>query len=409
VIAWLNPAAAAGLAAVALPLLIHLLLRQRARRIVVPSVRFILPSTESSVRLRTPSDVLLLAVRAGIVALAATALMQPLLVTAARRSTWASRVVRAIVVDTSESVDAAAVRAAADAEARDAFAVRRFESPDPAEAMALAVAWLKNSGPGRRELVVLSDFQLGAISSAQVDRVPQVIGMRMAKIAGTNPALPGLEAGKVIHGGARMAQHAELAGNETAVTLIAAAAGFEGLEVLAGDQQPGAVERLVDTVGRAGAVAPATDEPIVVRFAGAPPHDRPEQAFSPWARAASMRLLLAPGLQDLSPRVSQRGGALVVDVDVDADSWRAAAVLQAALNARRDERAWQEREPLKVSDDELAAWTRSAPDPTSDAWKHGDQSDGRWFWFVALVLMGAEVGLRRSAPANRGAEVARAA
>ena len=169
-IAWLNPSAVFALAAAAVPLVIHLLLRQRARRIVVPSVRFIRQGDESSLRMRTPSDLLLLAVRTAIVALAAIAVLQPLALSSGRKATWAGRIVRAIVVDTSDSVDADAADIAARAEARDAFAARRFDAADPGAALAKAADWLNAAGPARKELVVLSDFQLGTVTAAQIDQ-----------------------------------------------------------------------------------------------------------------------------------------------------------------------------------------------------------------------------------------------
>ena len=53
---WLNPAALAGLALLALPILIHLLRTRQAERIPFPSLRFVLPSETAAVRLRLPAD-----------------------------------------------------------------------------------------------------------------------------------------------------------------------------------------------------------------------------------------------------------------------------------------------------------------------------------------------------------------
>ena len=85
---WLLPAAFVGLLALAGPLLVHLLRRQRARTLVVPTVRFIPGLDQSIVRLRTPADGWLLLLRMAIVASAALALARPLLLTDARAAAW---------------------------------------------------------------------------------------------------------------------------------------------------------------------------------------------------------------------------------------------------------------------------------------------------------------------------------
>ena len=54
-IAWLQPAALIGLLALAGPILIHLLRRQRAPRVLFPSLRFVRPTRTAAVRLRVPS------------------------------------------------------------------------------------------------------------------------------------------------------------------------------------------------------------------------------------------------------------------------------------------------------------------------------------------------------------------
>ena len=406
-IVWLNPAAAAALAAVLLPLVIHCLLRQRARRVVVPSVRFLARSDESSLRLRAPADVLLLAVRAGIVVLAATALMQPLVVSGSRRAAWADRVVRAVIVDTSESVDAPAARAVADIESRAVHAARRFDSPDPADAVENAVAWLNGAAPARRELVFVSDFQLGTLSDAHVGLVPQTIGVRGVKVAGRRADVVPFMAGKVLHGEVKMAQHAELTGPETNVTLVAESEGLEGLDVIAKPQHAAAA--LIAAVREAGVVAPSTAQPVSVRLRGTGPHGGPEEALSSWVRAASWRLLASAAIAELRPGISQRGGALALDVDVAAESLEAATVVQAALNARRDDLAWKEREPVGIPDRQISAWSRNAPPPDADAWQNAEASDGQWFWLAALVLMGIESILRRGPAARREQEDARAA
>ncbi len=112
-IAWLNPGALVAIAAAALPIVVHLLLRARAARVIVPSVRFISATRESAIRIRRPSDGVLLLLRMLIVVCAALALAAPVVITESRTSAWMNRTIRAIVVDTSASVDPASAAEAA--------------------------------------------------------------------------------------------------------------------------------------------------------------------------------------------------------------------------------------------------------------------------------------------------------
>ena len=86
------------------PVVVHLLRRQRARRVLFPTLQFLVSTRAAAARLRTPSDLPLLALRVAIVAAAAIAAAQPFLVTGWRRAAWEQRVARALVIDTSESM-----------------------------------------------------------------------------------------------------------------------------------------------------------------------------------------------------------------------------------------------------------------------------------------------------------------
>ncbi|HYW49375.1 MAG TPA: BatA domain-containing protein, partial [Gemmatimonadaceae bacterium] len=99
---WRNPWAWTGLLLLALPVLIHLLSRAPADVRPFPSLRFVDPSRLSPRRRTRPRDVLLLLVRLGILVAAVAALAGPVFLTARRTAT--PRVVRAIVLDTSASM-----------------------------------------------------------------------------------------------------------------------------------------------------------------------------------------------------------------------------------------------------------------------------------------------------------------
>ncbi len=182
---WLQPAALWLMTLAAVPIAIHLLRTRRSKRVAFPSVRFVRPSQTASVRLRAPSDLLLLALRVTIVALAGLACAQPLWITPAREAAWNARIARAIVVDASESmrdsVAADAVRAGVARESA-AFASRTFESADIGDGITRAVTWLGHVPPARREIVVISDFQLGSMAGADVGDVPASVGLRFERV-----------------------------------------------------------------------------------------------------------------------------------------------------------------------------------------------------------------------------------
>ncbi|HZB26400.1 MAG TPA: BatA domain-containing protein, partial [Vicinamibacterales bacterium] len=170
---WLNPAAFAGLAAVAGPLIVHLLLRPRAVRVQFPSVRFIAGSSTAAVRPRRPSDGLLLLLRATIVGAAVTALAAPVFVTSWKRSMWDARLSRAVVVDASGSMADAAARASQTAAAEREGATYRvaIEAQALRDGVSRAVTALRDTPPARRELVIVSDLHAGALTAGDLEVV----------------------------------------------------------------------------------------------------------------------------------------------------------------------------------------------------------------------------------------------
>jgi hypothetical protein len=195
-----NPAAWFGLVLLAGPVAGHLLVRDRARSLRLPTLRFLEGAPPVAVRWSRPADPLLLLLRLAIVALAVAALARPFLPSdtppdAALDAPSASPE-RVILVDesasmlrrwagaavagpeaASESVTGAAAEAggsgSALARARDLAAelarttpgsrVVPFGSGLPLDrALAGASAWLATR-PGPGEIVVISDFQQGTL------------------------------------------------------------------------------------------------------------------------------------------------------------------------------------------------------------------------------------------------------
>ena len=394
-IAWLHPAALVGLLAAALPILVHLLRRERARRVIVPSLRFVRASERSAVRLRTPSDPWLLLLRIGIVACAALAAARPFLFTDARRAGWSERIARAVVVDTSTSVQGAIDAEQMASAAASASSSMTIETQDLGRGIARAVSWLAAAPPARREIVILSDFQRGSLSPADLASVPDAVGIRLVSVR--SPADATTPRVSILAREGAIAASATPLADATAVTYGAASA-IDGLEIVSAPDHAASVQRLLRVAGGAGAIAPSPEQPILIRFGGAD-QEGTDEAPPAWAVAAGTRLLRAPEVQGVDFAVSTRGGRLVVDVPAAPDSLEAALVLKAALDARLDPATFTEAEPQRLPDATLAAWSR-APGPADvSAWQQTDESDGRWLWALALVLLAVEAFVRRTTPA----------
>ena len=146
-IAWIAPAALIGLALIALPIAVHLLVRQHARVLAYPSLRFLRETQLAAFRRRAIQDAALLACRVAIIAAAVTALAGPVLQTPSRTASHASRTSRAIV-----AIDLADRSVIAKA-AEGAFASASFTRSSAADALADAVAMAESAGainPGNR-------------------------------------------------------------------------------------------------------------------------------------------------------------------------------------------------------------------------------------------------------------------
>jgi hypothetical protein len=114
-------------------------------------------------------------------------------------------------------------------------------------------------------------------------------------------------------------------------------------------------------------------------------------------------------------RAAAARSELLLDVGAPPESLFAAAVVRAALIARRGESDLAEQEVGRIDASRLAAWSRP---PASvdrqahtsyasvhgrDAWIGVESTDARWFWAVALMLLAVEQWLR-ARPARRGRE-----
>ena len=405
---WLVPAALVGLLAIAGPLAVHLLRRQQARRIVIPSVRFVVATDQSAVRLRRISDPGLLLIRIGVVASAALALAQPLAMTDARTVRWAARTARVVIVDTSESARGGASAEAIAAEMTTASPVELIETDDLGPALRRAGVWLSTSPPVRREVTVLSDFQIGALHASDITAVPKGIGIRLVR---TNaPAVrPDVPALRLLEGDGVLAGRVILDGPRTSVAFSRESKSNSGLTLFGAPADDGAIASLERIVARAGVRAPSPREPIAIHFRAGQQARENVTAARDWTFDAAQRLLkLSRGI-DVPVSVSSEQGTLVVDVAGEPSSLAAAQIVEAALAARVNPLTVEEHEPERIADATLASWSRQSAPPDPAQWRLSDESDARWFWLISLVLLGAESHMRRSSDRDRREVPARAA
>jgi hypothetical protein len=434
-IAWLNPVALVGLLGVLGPILIHLLRQPRAVHVPFPSLRFVQPSRTVAARMRRISEPWLLVLRVLIVGAAALALAQPVLLTSARLAAWNARTARAVVLDTSRSMEAPAVaapaRAAADAEAGAAFVSTLVEGDDLSATVARAVAWLHAAPPARREVVVISDFQVGSLSGAVPTVVPESFGLRLVPVG--VPAT-GLTFTGMTRFGSGARQDVRLTMDATEVTWNEADASRAGLRFL--PEQVAGTDPLVRAVTAAGAPAGSVEQPIAIAFATADvPAAMPIEAGWMLNTAVLMardaELLRAAAASDAptqwtgddrwlemartrdgrpAVRAAAAGVELIVQVAAAPGDYLSAAALRSALHARHGSvsSAFAGEEVVRLSAADLSALNREAQDVSREAVLRVERSDARWVWLAVLLLLALETWMRRPRAIGQ-AEAARAA
>ena len=357
-VTWLVPAALIGLAFIALPIAIHLLVRQQARVLAYPSLRFLRETQLAAFRRRTIQDAALLACRIAIVAAAAAALAGPVLDATARTTAYANRTSRAIVI-----------RGALPAEARSrieegAFATTRVQRVRIADALTDAVRWLNAQPRSAREVVIAGALRRGAIDAADLLIVPADIGVRFEQTAADGPgdvpvSILTRRDGKL----ARVDRVARLTANATGIT--------EGTASPIDADLVSIVARPVDTPLANAALGAALD------------------AGLPW-RDFDRRIAIVWNGGDELANGAQLAGAHVIRMPVPAPPSSAADVVLAALTAvGRPE--WVE--PMIIPQPQLDAWSRRPGAPSLDA-PVADEGDRRWLWGLALLLLGVEWWLR---------------
>ena len=433
---WLNPLALAGLAAAALPVIIHLLKRHRATRVPFPTLRFLTDSRAAAVKVRSLSDPMLLVLRVAAIAAAVLAAAQPDVISSWQRAREDRRLARAIVIDTSSSTKAlASKREDALALERRADAVVELRSDRVGASLCHAATALLDGPVARHEIVVISDFQHGTINDAEIACVPPDVGLRFVHIASdqarkASATLVGLPAD-----GRTTEERVEFEGPRTRVSFSAREAGAAlPPRILAPPGYAPAVAELLRAAARAGAPALPADRPMTFLFPGVPtPAAAPLHV--PWMIAAlvaaredaalagaatsrrdtkgsTLSTVWAPVVRSATgePLVSAAAetNGLLVSVSAEPSDVLSLAAVRAFLMAGSLTPDWGELEVEAMAPSQLKAWTRAAGPIPGERFKPTPPGDSRWLWGLALALLCAEWVVRRDRPAAAGTE-ARAA
>jgi len=362
----------------------------------------------AAVRLRRPTDLGLLSVRLGALALAVLAGAHPVVVTRWRQAAWNARVSRAVIID-STSADAAAGRQLASQEAAAAFRSVPIESADLADGIARAAQWLASAPPSRREIVVVSSFRMGALHPEALSLIPPGAGIRFLRIG--TPRAEQTAALPAVTWGGRRWQPTVTVSREGTRTSWQAVGGPDAngepakwLTVVSAPADVAAGDRARRAAVSFGVPSGDDRQKVVVSFAGAG-DGQGQPIHTPWIARAAQALRRSELLADVEVPVTalERDGTMIVGAPLSASSAAAPAVVRAAILAVRPSvLADQTLETMTISDAQLAQWRRD-PAPVSadvvatlarDGQAEGETAS-RWLWAFALVLLGVEGWLRR--------------
>ena len=357
-IGWIAPAALFGIGLVALPIAIHLLVRQHARTLAFPSLRFLRETQLAAFRRRTIQDAALLLCRIAIVALAAIALAGPVLQTAWRTAGYASRTSRAIVA--LEGIDDARLGNLAEG----AFASSVIRRASIADALADAVRWLDRQAPSSREIVIAGVLRRGSIADGELAIVPHEIGVRFESVPSTSvsdltwPVLTRRN-GTLVR--VNRAVHFEI--DETRVE------DGEAVEV------PADLVSIVSRDSDAGLAQAALRAAL--------------DAGVSWSDFDRRTVIVWEGADEAAIEKSAR----TIRMPVPTPAASAADAVLAALQGMspRPDRF----EPVPITPEQLTAWSRPPSGVHSGATLI-DEGDRRWVWVAVLIMLGLETWMRRS-------------
>lgn len=429
---WLNPAALVGLLALAVPVLVHLFGRRTARRQRFPSLRLLRHAPATPAKRSRPHDILLLVLRCATVASAALALTQPLWMNADRIRA-VNTPVRAIIVDTGLSMQrltieggaVTAVELARQLSRRMADSSREaivIETDFPGGSLGGAASWLRTRS-GLREVVIVSDFQEGAVHDGNLAAVARGIGIRTRRVL--LPAVSPPDTGRGLPSNLRV----EPQPLGTAVTWDLSVVDSSALPVsiLPAPDDNEAVRATIAAVRRLQPATRASHDVTVLfpgRAAATANSERERMLALPWQGDLLLALrrnrLLGDAAAAARPSSCTETGTPVVHndnreplavmtaavpgipggaviVSCMEPGTVAAVALVSAVESALSTSSFEEMETTLVPDERLRLWER----PPTDVAPRGmgeTSPDGRWLWLAALLFLLAEEWFRRRAP-----------
>jgi hypothetical protein len=256
----------------------------------------------------------------------------------------------------------------------------------PADAIAAATNWLATQ-PMQREVVVVSDFQTGAIGREDLSAIPGGVGIRLVRIDARGSLAP-----------ARPDPAAP-----PAVRLLAGSSGQSAAD---------AARRAAEARG-----APANGRPdrtVTVVFpdfeqrgellAAARPPDQPWmlQVLTRTVRDDQAHLYI----EGLAWSAGAAGSSeLRLFPAVSAGSLASAALVAAAARAASPGPEPDELVATTIADEALRSWERPPAGAAPVVGQDPNQFDGRWLWWLALALLALETVVRRTRPSAASIEI----
>lgn len=440
---WLNPVALFALAAVAAPILIHILIQRRAERLLFPTLRFLQPTRLASIRRHVLEDPLLLAVRMALLAAAVAALAGPLFVTGARRQAWDRQIARAVVTDDRSLADRRAGSPAPLSGRRTENPARQqtFAADSLSDGIRRAIRWLDAAPPARREIVVASLLPIGSMTSADIAGIPAGIGIRFER-TGTLPGTRTAAAGRLLTSSGVREREVTIADDRTSVrdapagdpmvwpidvvsskadqpAIDAAIAAVLSQHVWAGppdrrvrlvlaevahDSKVAHNSKVAHDFSRAIADVAAIQQPWMAKAVSRVARDSDLSAAASRVAAglSDARFAAAPwqtlaSAADGRPLAVAAGSAaqLVVTSAAPASDVATPLLLRSIANAMATMPDLQRAEVVPIAAAQLTEWSRPSAPIASPRIENLDQDDRRWLWLAVLCLLGLEMWIRR--------------
>jgi len=437
---WLNPSGLFAIAAVAAPILIHILVQRRAERFSFPTLRFLQPTRLAAIRRHLLEDPGLLAIRIGVLAAAVVALAGPLLVTAARRRAWDNRLTQAIVID--DDAPAAATAVPSGDDRPGATLQQRFAGSSLPDGIRRAVLWLENTPPARRQIVIASPLPIGSITPADLAAIPRGIGVRFERRP-TLPATRTVPGGRLLTPTGVRAREVTLSGERTSFRdLDASDPAVWPIEIVAPAADKPALDAAAVAVLSEHVWAAPPDRRARVVLIPATPTSDVVQAFRPavvngvsdavpitvpWMADAVARIARDADVQAASHRVTAgltdgrfasapwqviavaadgrplaaaAGSAdrLLVASAADAMNLATPVLLRSIANSIATVPDLQQAEVMPIADAVLKQWSRLPAPVVSPRIETVDRDDRRWLWLAAVCLLALEHWVRRARP-----------